>query len=82
MGPPGAGDAPRIGRTWIRMTMMPMPDMNPDTNRHGDGHRRRGTGNLRARAAEHRGKEADRYCAVEAGHRPHAGGDAQGQGDR
>ena len=28
-GPPSAVGAPRNGRVWISITMMPMPDMNP-----------------------------------------------------
>ena len=31
MGPPMAVGAPRNGRTWIMMTMMPIPDINPET---------------------------------------------------
>ena len=52
-----------------------------EDDRHGDGHRRRRAGNLRARAAEHGGEEADRDGAVEAGGRPHARGDAEAEGN-
>ena len=35
IGPPGAVGAPRNGMAWIRMMMMPMPDMNPETTTYG-----------------------------------------------
>ena len=35
IGPPGAAGAPRNGMAWIRMMMMPMPDMNPETTTYG-----------------------------------------------
>ena len=33
--PPGAGGAPRKGRTSIIMMMTPMPDMKPETTTYG-----------------------------------------------
>ena len=51
-------------------------------HRHGDGHRCGGTGNLRARAAEHRREETDRDRSVESGCRAHPRGDTEPEGDR
>lgn len=51
-------------------------------HRHGDGHRRGGAGNLRARAAEHRGEEPDRDRSVESCCRAHPRSNTEPEGDR
>jgi len=50
-------------------------------DRHGDAHRRRRTGYLRARAAEYRCEEADRNGAIEPGRCAHPRGDAEAEGN-
>ena len=56
--------------------------MAGDDHRHRHRHRRRGAGDLRPRAAEHRGKEPHRNGAVQPGGRPQPRRHAERQRNR